>query len=114
MPETPLDRARRYAHSIPPVDLGSPEGIAIIAQAIEEAEQRAALEVTKEWGLVIATLATSVMECLETVKEIQMKPGIGHPFYRGQMSLLMTLRRMCDDDLRRFGGEPSTEAPDGA
>lgn len=104
MPDTTLERARRAAHSIPPVDLGSPEGIAVIAEAIRDAEQRAALELTREWGMVVAALATSVVESLEVVKEIELKPGKGHPFYRGQMSLLQTLRGLVDDDLRRYGG----------
>lgn len=101
--ETPRDRARRWAHSIKPVDLGSPEGIDVLAAAIAEAERDASLSLTREWGMVIAGLATSVVECLETVTAIELKPGKGHPFYRGQMSLLQTLRRMVDDDLRRYG-----------
>ena len=105
MDKETTDRARRWAHSIKPVDLGSPEGIAVLAAAIEEAERRASLKVTKEWGLVVAGLATSVVESLEVVRDVQLTPGKGHPFYRGQMSLLQTLRWMVDDDLRRFGGE---------
>lgn len=106
---TPEERARHYAHSVKPVDLGSAEGIAVIAQAIRDAEQRGAAEITQEWQLVFATLATSVTECLETVTEIVLKPKTGHPFYWGQMSLLQTLRRMADDDARRYGVETSDD-----
>lgn len=106
---TPEDRAREYAHSIKPVDLGSPEGIAVVARAIHEAEQRASLERSEEWAYVFAVLASSVVESLETVVELELKAKKGHPYYHGQMSLLQTLRRMCDGDLRRYGGEPSEE-----
>lgn len=111
MSETPIERARRYAHSVPPCDLGSAVGIAVLAEAIRDAEQRAALDLTREWGLIIAGLATSVVECLEVVKAIELRNPKGHPFYQGQMSLLQTLRRMVDNDLRRFGaGDETSEA----
>jgi hypothetical protein len=102
MKERHIEEARKWAHSIPPVDLGSPEGIAVIAQVIEEAERRASLELAREWGMVIAALASHVVECLEFVSDIELTPGKGHPFYRGQMSLLQTLRGMADDDLKRY------------
>lgn len=106
---TPEEQARKYAHAIPPVDLGSSEGIAVIAQAIRDAEQRGGAEVTKEWQIVIATLARAVVDNLETVTAIDLKPGRGHPYYRGQMALLQTLRRMADNDAARFGLETSEE-----
>lgn len=67
-------------------------------------EQNAmALILAREWQQAIAALALDTTECLEIVKEIELKPGLtGHPFYWGKMSLLTTFRELADADVKRF------------
>lgn len=67
-----------------------------------EAERDAiGLKLTQEWQGVFAAIAGDTMECLETVKEVELNVP-GHPFYHGKMSVLVHMRALATPDEKRF------------
>lgn len=65
-----------------------------------------ALILAREWQQTIAALALDTVECLQIVKEVELKPELeGHPYYWGKMALLRTLRPLADADVKRFETE---------
>jgi hypothetical protein len=88
--------ARKWAHSIGLVDLGSTEGINIIAAAIEEAEMRAKLELTKDWERAIHSITQITVRNLEENAETYVVKD--YSYYKAQLVILEVFRRIAEVD----------------